>query len=150
MRNEVLKIQERQINRYLRLSISKRRDELYLCAMQMIKIIGVLLGFIVTIQLQAQDKPSKYTTDSMKVEGICEMCKTRIEETVNLSKGVKTSSWDKASGMLIVTYKTKKTNMDQIATNLNKVGHDTERSKASQKEYDGLHSCCRYREDAVH
>ena len=109
-----------------------------------------MLGFIVTIQLQAQDKPSKYTTDSMKVEGICEMCKTRIEETVNLSKGVKTSSWDKASGMLIVTYKTKKTNMDQIATNLNKVGHDTERSKASQKEYDGLHSCCRYREDAVH
>lgn len=118
--------------------------------MQGLRLLMVSCVCFFMTQLQAQDKPSKFTTNSMKVEGICGMCKSRIEETVNLSKGVKSSSWDKESGMLVVTYKSGKTDMDQIAKNLNKVGHDTERSKASEKEYNGLHSCCRYRDDEVH
>lgn len=92
----------------------------------------------------------KWKTDTLKVEGICGMCEDRIEEACNLSKGVKISDWDKDSKMLVVTYNTKKTDLNEIAGELNKVGHDNEISKSTDKQYGKIHQCCRYREMKGH
>jgi copper chaperone CopZ len=99
----------------------------------------------------AQDEAlPKVKTDSLKVEGVCGMCKNRIEEAVNLSKGVKSCSWNEDTKMLSVTYKTKKTSIEEIAQALADAGHDNSLIKATDKEYSKIHKCCRYREMDSH
>lgn len=111
-------------------------------------LLILFLGMFVSAQLYAQEP--KVKTDTFKVEGVCGMCKDRIEELVNLSKGVKSSSWDKETLMLTVTYKTKKTTVQEIAQVLADGGHDNEYAKASDKSYSKIHKCCRYREMEGH
>ncbi len=46
----------------------------------------------------------------------------------------------------MVVYKPKKISEEQLHVLLNSVGHDTQSRKASDQEYAGIHSCCKYRE----
>lgn len=88
-------------------------------------------------------------TDTLHVEGNCNMCKTRIENAA-LIKGVKKAVWDKYKHQLIVIYDANKTDLDKIQKAIADVGHDTPKYKASDEVYNGLPKCCAYREPGAH
>ncbi len=94
--------------------------------------------------------PKGVLSDTIKVSGVCSMCKKRIETAVYGLPGIKTASWDENTQLLFVSYNTKKTNNDAIQKRIAGIGHDTEKYKATEKAYNTLHHCCRYREDKTH
>jgi periplasmic mercuric ion binding protein len=104
----------------------------------MILTIGVIAAAQTTPQKSGGPK-----TESFKVYGKCEMCKTRIEKTAK-AEGVTNAAWDAKTDMLTVTYDPSKTNKDALSKKLASVGHDTEKYKADDKVYEALPACCHY------
>lgn len=82
-------------------------------------------------------------TETFKVWGTCDMCKTRIEKTVK-SEGVTSASWDSKTQMLTVTYNPTRTGKETLSKKLAAVGHDTEKFKAPDEAYNSLPGCCHY------
>jgi copper chaperone CopZ len=106
-------------------------------------VIALLSGFAFVQTAQAQTQKAQTKTESFKVWGNCDMCKTRIETTVK-SAGATSASWDGKTKMLTVTYDPTKYSVDKFSKKLAEVGHDTEKYKADAKVYNALPSCCRY------
>ncbi|PIB28373.1 metal transporter [Maribacter sp. 4U21] len=108
------------------------------------KIVLAVLMVLVTGVTFAQEKNKKLT---MEVDGKCDMCKTRIERAALGVKGVKYAMWDIPSHELSLIIDERKTDPMQVKAALVAVGHDTKELKATQEAYDGVHPCCKYRED---
>jgi len=92
----------------------------------------------------AQEKNKKM---AFEVDGVCEMCKMRIEKAALGVPGVKFASWDIPTHELSLIVDERKTNSMEIKSALVAVGHDTQELKATQEAYDSVHPCCKYRED---
>jgi copper chaperone CopZ len=105
-------------------------------------IISVVLSSISF----AQNKNAKA---SMEVDGVCGMCKARIEKAAIRTKGVKSAVWNVDTHELKLIYDERKTDLKTIAQNLAKVGHDTKDIKATDEAYDSVHPCCKYRDKDV-
>jgi hypothetical protein len=105
----------------------------------------VLLGaFGATISAQTTTKGSDQTkTETFKVWGKCDMCKTRIEKTVK-TEGATSADWNTKTAMLTVVFDPAKTNVDALEKKLAAVGHDTEKYKAPDDVYAKLPGCCHY------
>lgn len=84
-------------------------------------------------------------TDSIWVNGVCNMCKNRIENAA-LIKGVKKAKWNKYAHILVVIYDANVTNTDAISKAVAEAGHDTKKYKAKDEVYHKLPKCCAYRE----
>jgi len=82
-------------------------------------------------------------TETFKVWGNCNMCKTRIEKAVK-SDGANAADWNVKSKLLTVTFDPSKTSIDSFSKKLASVGHDTEKYKADDKAYNALDECCQY------
>lgn len=104
-----------------------------------------ILFFLSSVQINAQ---SKVSTDTIKVEGVCNMCQNRIQKAAFV-KGVKWAEWDKSTQELVVIYRNKKTDLNRIATAVAEAGHDNSIKKAPKEKYNELPDCCAYR-DGVH
>lgn len=91
----------------------------------------------------AQEKNKKM---SFEVDGVCEMCKMRIERAALGVDGVKYALWDIPTHQLSLIIDERKTNSMEIKTALVAEGHDTKELKATQEAYDKIHPCCKYRE----
>jgi mercuric ion binding protein len=87
---------------------------------------------------------NEVTSTKLYVNGMCGMCKARIEKATTSLSGVASATWDIDSKMLSVKYDSKVTNEDSIEKAAADVGHDTKSVKATDKAYDGLHPCCKY------
>ncbi len=83
--------------------------------------------------------------DVFKVWGNCDMCKEKIEETVNAIRGVDGALWDHESLQLTVIYKENKTSLEEIKQALAEVGYDTETHRTSKEVYNALPECCKYK-----
>jgi len=112
--------------------------------------IKILLSVLIISALgltaagQASSKQVSATkTETFKVLGKCDMCKTRIEKTVKVD-GVTSANWDTKSEMLTVVYNPSKTSIDALSKMLALVGHDTEKYKATDEAYAKLPECCHY------
>ena len=81
----------------------------------------------------------------LKVQGLCEMCKDRIEKSAKSVKGVSSASWDLNTKLLHLDFDPAITSVDQIEKAVAKAGHDTENYKTDQATYDALPACCKYR-----
>lgn len=92
-----------------------------------------------------QEKIKKIDNTEFTVQGVCKMCKKRIEKAA-LIKGVKLAEWDKSTKQLKVTYSPKKVSVKQVEKAVAAVGHDTERIKADDEVYAKLPDCCLYRD----
>ena len=92
---------------------------------------------------------AKVVTAEIHVDGICSMCKERIENAVDV-KGVKSAEWTVSNHHHTISYRTDKITEEEIHRLLNEAGHDTEKSKASDEAYNSIHACCRYREMTDH
>ena len=111
-------------------------------------LFTALIFSLMTLVATAQK--GKVETVQISVDGVCGMCKDRIEEAANLSKGVKSSTWTKETKTLEVVYKTSKTSPEEIGKSLAEAGHDNQYVKADEKQYGKIHKCCRYREMEGH
>lgn len=98
------------------------------------------LGF----SAQAQTKKNKNLKYSTEVNGNCEQCKKRIEKAAYGVPGVKTASWDISSHQLAVILNEEKSSPKDLNLAIAKAGHDTKEAKATDTDYDNLHSCCKY------
>lgn len=88
---------------------------------------------------------SKNKQGLLKVQGLCEMCKDRIEKAAKGVAGVSSASWDMKTKDLHLNFDPARTNPDAISKAIAAAGHDTEKYKADTKTYDALPSCCKYR-----
>lgn len=108
-------------------------------------VIGMIMLFICTLS-SAQNKNTKV---SLEVDGVCLMCKTRIEKASLNTKGVKSAIWNVETHELKLIYDARKTDIKTIQKNIVAVGHDTKELKATEEAYASVHPCCKYREEAV-
>ena len=81
---------------------------------------------------------------SFSVDGICNMCKDRIETIAYKVKNIKWAEWDLESKSLLLKYE-EEFDLDKLASLLSKAGHDNAIHRAEDKAYNNLHSCCKYR-----
>ena len=87
-------------------------------------------------------------TAEFKVEGVCGMCKDRIENGA-LIKGVKKAEWDKETEMITVIYNPDKVELIDIHKAIAELGHNTDKVKAEETAYNKLPTCCQY-DDGAH
>ncbi|MDX1278366.1 heavy-metal-associated domain-containing protein [Oceanihabitans sediminis] len=110
------------------------------------KTIAIIALIFISATSFAQNKNAKA---SLEVDGVCGMCKNRIEKACFKIKGVKSAIWDVKTHELQVIYNEEKTNLNEIHNSIAAVGHDTKEIKASDEAYDAVHACCKYRDDEV-
>ena len=110
------------------------------------KIIVITLVMILGMTSYAQNKNAKA---SLEVDGVCLMCKERIEKAAIKTKGVKSAVWNVETHELSLIFDERKTDVAAISKNIVAVGHDTKELKATDEAYSTVHPCCRYRDDKV-
>ena len=105
------------------------------------KILMVITVLLSAVNSFAQIKNAK--TETVKIYGNCEMCKTTIEKAGNV-KNVATVEWNKDTKMAILNYDDKKTSQDEILKRIALVGYDSEKFLAPDDVYAKLSGCCQY------
>ena len=119
------------------------------------KIICLFTLLMIGFSVQSQEvKMNKNAKISFEVDGICGMCKKRIETAALKSKGVKFAIWNVKTHQLNVIMDERKTDVAMIQSNILKVGHDVIGSDAQKMEatiaaYNTVHPCCRYRDEEI-
>lgn len=81
----------------------------------------------------------------LKVQGLCEMCKERIETAAKSVNGVSSATWESETKRLHLNFDKHKTALEAIGKAIAKAGHDNDKYKADDKVYNALPECCRYR-----
>ena len=111
------------------------------------KKILVMISFVlIGLSAQAQEKNAKV---SIEVDGVCMMCKKRIEKAALDTKGVKFASWDMKTKKLSLILDERKTKIATVQKNIAAVGHDTKEVKATEQAYNSVDPCCKYRDKKV-
>lgn len=106
------------------------------------KIILVLMITLMGVSVQAQEKKNKNAKHEIEVNGNCDMCKKRIEKAALSVKGVKSAVWHADHQDLHLIIDETKCSLEQVHEAVAKVGHDTEKVKATDDAYNNLHGCC--------
>ena len=114
---------------------------------QIIFTLSILSILFTGFNSYSQEKAKKVETEEFKVEGVCGMCKDRIENAA-LIKGVKLATWDKETKMLTIIYKPGKVSVLDIHKSVAKAGHETDKAKANMEAYNKLPECCKYKDGA--
>jgi copper chaperone CopZ len=114
--------------------------------MKMKRTILLGLFFLIGVTLSAQNKNAKAI---IEVDGVCLMCKDRIEKASIKTKGVKSAVWNLETHELSLIYDERKTNLIQIQEGIAAVGHDTIEIIATDEAYASVHPCCKYRSDDI-
>ena len=86
------------------------------------KVLAIAILLIVFTSF-AQNKNAKA---SLEVDGVCLMCKERIEKASIRTKGVKSAVWNVETHELKLIFDERKTDLKTIQENIIAVGHDTE------------------------
>lgn len=110
------------------------------------KVILVALMFVMSISMSAQNKNAKA---QIEVDGVCGMCKQRIETAALKTKGVKSAVWSVETHMLSLILDERKTDLKTIQENIAAVGHDTQEIQCTAEAYNSLHPCCKYKEEEI-
>ena len=99
------------------------------------KNLVITLTLLISVTVFAQNKNAKA---SIEVNGVCMMCKERIEKAAITTKGVKTADWNVETHELKLFYDERKTNLQTIQQNIAAVGHDTQDFEASDEAYNAV------------
>jgi mercuric ion binding protein len=107
-------------------------------------LVMVLILAVVGFGAQSQEKKSKNAQYVVDVNGNCGQCKKRIEKAAYSVPGVKSAVWDIDDHELRLILNEEKTSLAEVKKAVAKAGHDTEEVKATDTDYQNLHSCCKY------
>src|SRR6516162_5079151 len=109
------------------------------------KTIKALFIIAIAIISNATAKAQNYKLDGpfirtkvFHVNGVCEMCKHRIETAIAKSKGIWSANWDEGSKILVIKYDKLKIDQDKIQQVVASVGHDTDKFRAPDQVYAAL------------
>lgn len=112
------------------------------------KTIFILSLLLIGFSAQAQKK-KKNAKVTIEVDGICGMCKKRIETAALKTKGVKFALWNVKTHDLKLIIDERKIDVKTIQKNIAKVGHDSKGVKATDEAYNSVHPCCKYRDEEI-
>ena len=107
-------------------------------------VSAMWLLLFIPLNVQGQIEPK-----SIWVDGICGMCKDRIEKASIKTKGVKSAVWNVKTHELKLIFDERKTDLKTIQKNIVAVGHDTKEMKATDEAYNSVHPCCKYRDKEI-
>lgn len=107
------------------------------------KIFSAFVAVFLCINCTAQIRNAK--TETFKVYGNCDMCKSNIEGTLKKKDGVLSKRWDTKEKTLTVTYDPAKITIQQIGQKVADVGYDNKYATSKDETYEGLHKCCQYK-----
>ena len=108
------------------------------------RIIILALVSLITLGVSAQKAASKNEqTVTIQTNGVCQKCADKFKENVPYFKGVKSYTYDMKTAKLTITYDTKKTNPDQLRTQISKLGYNADNVKADAAARAKLPACCR-------
>lgn len=79
----------------------------------------------------------------IKTSSECSMCKERIEEKLNYTKGVTYVSLEVSTKLLTVKYKEDKITLEKIREIISNLGYDADDVKANVENQQHLPKCCR-------
>jgi mercuric ion binding protein len=96
---------------------------------------------VLTFAQTSQNASSK--TETIKVSGNCDMCKSKIEKAAKID-GVSKAEWNKDTKVLTLAYNPSSVTSDAVQKSIAAVGYDTEKFKATDAAYKSLPSCCQY------
>ena len=111
--------------------------------------------FLVVFTVQSQEvKKKKNARVAFEVDGICGMCKKRIETAALKTKGVKFALWNVKTHQLNLIMDERKTDVLTIQKSILKVGHDVigldeKKIIATDEAYNSVHPCCKYRDEEI-
>lgn len=116
---------------------------------KMKKTVIIVIIFLTALSTQAQE--NKREKVILEVDGVCKMCKKRIEKASYKTKGVKYAKWNVDTHQLMLIIDETKTSVEKIQKNIADAGHDNvflgkEKIIASDEKYNSIHKCCRYRD----
>jgi copper chaperone CopZ len=77
------------------------------------------------------------------VNGVCEMCKNRIETALDV-KGIRLADWSIKTKSCRVKFNSEIITENYIHKLISEVGHDTPIYKAKDEDYNNLYHCCHY------
>ncbi len=83
------------------------------------------------------------------VNGVCGMCKERIEKAALQVSGVRAADWSIKTHILKLTVNPLRFEVNTLHRAIAAVGHDTELVKAPDEVYQNLHECCLYDRSAT-
>ncbi len=106
----------------------------------------LMLSLLFAGAMFAQDKNAKAT---IEVDGVCYMCKMRIEKAAIKTKGVKSAVWNVEDHQLSLIFNEGKTSLEDIQKSIAASGHDTHEIKATDEAYNSVDPCCKYRDQGV-
>lgn len=109
-------------------------------------VILVLGMLVIGVSGFAQNKNAHAT---IEVDGVCGMCKERIEKASIQAKGVKSATWNVDTHQLDLIYNEGKTDLTKIQQSISDTGHDTQDIKAKDEVYENIDPCCKYRDQQV-
>ncbi|NVJ89644.1 MAG: cation transporter [Flavobacteriaceae bacterium] len=119
------------------------------------KIILLTILSVLTLSLTAQEKKKdKNAKVTFEVDGICGMCKKRIETAALKTNGVKFALWNVKTHQLNLIMDERKTDVLTVQKNINKVGHDIilehgKKMESTLDAYNSVHPCCKYRDGKI-
>ena len=118
--------------------------------MENFKKVSAVLFFLVGIQItlfgQSDEKMIKDKgTQIVAIEtsAHCQDCKDRIEYELTFTKGIISTYFDTQSKKLVVKYKAKKINRDEIRDLIASLGYDADYIKANKEAYNMLPKSCK-------
>ncbi len=109
----------------------------------MVIMAAAIFGAGLLAQTQDQKTSATQKTETIKVWGNCNMCKTRIEKAAK-AEGVARAEWNKDTKILTLVYIPSAVSSDAIQKRIAAVGHDTEKFRADDQVYNSLDACCHY------
>ena len=108
-----------------------------------------LIGFCAQAQDLKEEKKNKNARVAFEVDGICGMCKKRIETAALKTKGVKFAIWDVKTHQINLILDERKASLNTVKQNIANVGHDVENFIATDEAYNSVHPCCKYRDSNI-
>ena len=117
------------------------------------KLIYIFSLCLLSFSAQAQEikevPKNKNARVAFEVDGICGMCKKRIEVAALKTKGVKFAIWDVKTHQMNIILDERKTSLNTVKQNIADVGHDVPNFKATEAAYATVHPCCKYRDSKI-
>lgn len=119
------------------------------------KKIGILIcTLMIAFTMQSQEKKmNKNAKATFEVDGVCGMCKKRIEKAALNTEGVKYALWNVKTHQLHLIFDERKTNVSAVQQNIANVGHDVilkdKKIVAPTEAYNSVNACCKYRDKKV-
>lgn len=77
------------------------------------------------------------------VQGNCDVCKQRIEDSALAVNGVQSAEWNVQTGQLELYFDPLKTNVKKISRVIVGIGHNTEFDTINQAVNESLPDCCK-------